>query len=95
MDAASNEGIRGLETIAQGPNSKRGKRMRAAVNAVMSRQAAHPIDEAWVANKYRPILEESKRLARERGLKDEAAGGCLKGVAHKTTRIDGTEQQQK
>jgi hypothetical protein len=77
LEASGNEGIRGLECIVQKRNSNRGKRMKAAVNAVMNRQAHHEIDEAWIVNDYRPLLEESKRLARERGLKDEIAGRCV------------------
>ena len=76
-DTAKNEGmvVRGLECIMQQRNSNRGRRMKAAVIAVMKRQRFHAIDEAWIIHEYRPLLEESKRLARERGLRDEIESG--------------------
>ncbi|KAL3912467.1 MAG: hypothetical protein SGARI_001141 [Bacillariaceae sp.] len=86
LEAAGNEGIRGLECIVQKRNSTRGKRMKAAVNAVMKRQAAHDIDEAWIATAYRPLLVESKKLARERGLKDEVDGSCVTEMQQKQQR---------
>ncbi|KAL3904689.1 MAG: hypothetical protein SGARI_004813, partial [Bacillariaceae sp.] len=64
--------LRGLECIVQQKHtSNRGRRMKAAVNAVMKRQRFHEIDEGWIVYEYRPALEESKKLARERGLQDE------------------------
>ena len=95
LEAAGNEEIRGLECIVQKRNSNRGKRMKAAVNAVMKRQAVHGIDEAWIISDYRPLLEESKKLARERGLQDEVDCGC--GTETSLTdafKNDGAQRQQ-
>lgn len=66
------EGIRGLEGILQPRKGGRANRMRNAMVAVLDRQLTHDITESWLTNEYRPLLEESKKLARDRALLDEA-----------------------
>lgn len=70
-DDEPEEGIDGLECILQPNKTNRAQRMRAALEAILKRQFFHQIDEHWLSNHYRPLLEESKRLARERAIRDE------------------------
>ena len=70
-DDETEEGIDGLECIIQANKTNRAQRMRAAVEAILKRQFFHEIDEQWLSNHYRPLVEESKHLARERAIRHE------------------------
>jgi hypothetical protein len=79
------EGIRGLESIIQ-HNSTRSKRMRASVVAILDRQLTHRIDESWLNGFYRPLVRESKTLARYRAVCDEVEANNV----HMTTTRSST-----
>jgi hypothetical protein len=88
------EGIRGLESVIQ-RKSNRSVRMRAAIVAVLDRQLTHPIDESWLNGFYRPLVRESKSLARNRAVRDEVEANNLHiTTTHSCTSISTTSKRR-